>query len=29
MGDSLDVRREFPAPVQDEVGYALYLAQKQ
>src|SRR5687767_7434730 len=27
MGDSLDVLREFPAPVQDEVGYALYLAQ--
>ena len=27
MGDSLDVLREFPAPVQDEIGYALYLAQ--
>ncbi|MEO8623045.1 MAG: type II toxin-antitoxin system RelE/ParE family toxin [bacterium] len=27
MGDSLDVLREFPALVQDEVGYALYLAQ--
>lgn len=27
MGDSLDVLREFPATVQDEVGYALYLAQ--
>jgi phage-related protein len=27
MGDSLAVLREFPAPVQDEVGYALYLAQ--
>jgi phage-related protein len=23
MGDSLDVLRGFPAPVQDEVGYAL------
>ena len=27
MGDSLDVLRAFPAPVQDEVGYARYLAQ--
>jgi phage-related protein len=27
MGDSLDVLRRFPAPVQDEVGYAVYLAQ--
>jgi len=27
MGDSLDVLRAFPEPVQDEVGYALYLAQ--
>jgi phage-related protein len=27
MGDSLDVLREFPPPVQDEIGYALYLAQ--
>lgn len=27
MGDSLDVLREFPAPVQDEIGYALTLAQ--
>jgi phage-related protein len=27
MGDSLDVLREFPAPVQDEMGYALYLSQ--
>ena len=27
MGDSLDVLREFPGPVQDEVGCALYLAQ--
>ena len=27
MGDSLEVLREFPSSVQDEVGYALYLAQ--
>jgi phage-related protein len=27
MGDSLDVLREFPGQVQNEVGYALYLAQ--
>jgi len=27
MGDSLDVLRAFPAPVQGEVGYAVYLAQ--
>jgi phage-related protein len=27
MGDSLNVLREFPASVQDEMGYALYLAQ--
>lgn len=27
MGDSLDVLRVFPAPVQDEMGYALYLSQ--
>lgn len=28
MGDSLRVLRTFPAPVQDEVGYALFLAQR-
>ena len=27
MGDSLDVLRHFPAQVQDEIGYAVYLAQ--
>jgi phage-related protein len=27
MGDSLDALREFPSTIQDEVGYALYLAQ--
>lgn len=27
MGDSLDVLRDFPAPVQGEIGYAVYLAQ--
>jgi phage-related protein len=27
MGDSLERLREFPATVQDEVGYAIYLAQ--
>lgn len=27
MGDSLRVLKEFPAGVQDEVGYALYVAQ--
>jgi len=27
MGDSLAVVREFPAPVREEIGYALYLAQ--
>ena len=27
MGDSLRVLKEFPAGVQDEVGYAVYLAQ--
>jgi phage-related protein/predicted XRE-type DNA-binding protein len=27
LGDSLSVLRTFPAPVQDEVGYALYVAQ--
>jgi phage-related protein len=27
MGDSLERLRAFPATVQDEVGYALYLAQ--
>ena len=27
MGDSLGALREFPAAAQDEVGYALYLAQ--
>jgi phage-related protein len=28
VGDSLRVLRTFPAPVQDEVGYALFLAQR-
>ena len=28
MGDALRVLRTFPATVQDEVGYALYLAQR-
>jgi phage-related protein len=28
MGDSLRVLKTFPAAVQDEVGYALYLAQR-
>ena len=28
MGDSLRMLRSFPAAVQDEVGYALYLAQR-
>jgi phage-related protein len=27
MGDSLDEVRTFPGPVQDEVGYAVYVAQ--
>ena len=27
MGDSLSRLRAFPLPVQDEIGYALYLAQ--
>ena len=27
MGDSLRVLKEFPASVQDEVGYAVYMAQ--
>ena len=27
MGDSLERLQEFPATVQDEVGYAIYLAQ--
>jgi phage-related protein len=27
MGDSLDAVRAFPGPVQDEVGYAVYVAQ--
>ncbi len=27
MGNSLAVLREFPQPVQEEIGYALYLAQ--
>jgi phage-related protein len=28
VGTSLDDLREFPAPVQDHMGYALYLAQR-
>jgi phage-related protein len=28
MGNSLDVLKMFPSAVQDEVGYALYLAQR-
>ena len=28
VGDSLRVLRTFPVPVQDEVGYALFLAQR-
>ena len=28
VGDSLRVLKTFPAAVQDEVGYALYLAQR-
>ena len=28
VGDSLRVLKTFPAPVQDEVGYALFLAQR-
>lgn len=28
VGDSLRALRTFPAPVQDEVGYALFLAQR-
>lgn len=28
LGDSLRTLRTFPAPVQDEMGYALYLAQR-
>jgi phage-related protein len=28
MGDTLDVLRRFPAPVREEIGYALYLAQE-
>ena len=27
MGDSLEVLRQFPSPVQDEIGFALYRAQ--
>jgi phage-related protein len=27
MGDSLEVLRDFPPPVQDEIGFALYRAQ--
>lgn len=27
MGDSLSLLRGFPPPVQDEIGYALYVAQ--
>ena len=28
LGDSLRVLRSFPAGVQEEIGYALYLAQR-
>ena len=28
LGDSLRTLKTFPAPVQDEMGYALYLAQR-
>lgn len=28
VGDSLRVLKSFPSPVQDEVGYALFLAQR-
>ena len=28
LGDSLRALRSFPSPVQDEVGYALFLAQR-
>ena len=28
VGDSLRVLRTFPAPVQDEIGYALFVAQR-
>jgi phage-related protein len=28
LGDSLRELKTFPAPVQDELGYAIYLAQR-